>query len=192
MMSRVCFGCLVVWCSGAFAEDSLEVRLARGDVIVSTEPVAGSDIPRVTVQGVIDAPPEKMWTIIDDCGNYAKHMPRIAASTEVSRDGNKVTCRITADMPWPVSDLTSESAGVHTVEPGKRWMREWKLVRGDYVQNTGRWVLTPFGTDATRTLAMYQVHVQPKVALPQALLNSAQTKTLPTVIYRLREVMKAK
>jgi hypothetical protein len=171
------------------ADDGADVdkRLAAGEVIVSTEAVAGSEVPRVSLQAVIDAPPEKVWAIIDDCGNYAKTMPHIAASKQLARDAGWVQCRITASMPFPLSDLTSETLGIIEVEPGVRYARNWKLLSGDYHSNTGGWVLTPYNGDPKRTYARYSLHADPKMHVPQVFITRAQKSSLPAMIENLRK-----
>ncbi len=158
--------------------------------MVTREPVKDSDVPELVMQGVIEAPPEKVWPLIDDCGAYDKHMARIGASKQLERDGGRVVCRVTAQMPFPLSDLTAETVATHAVEPGVRWSRTWTLLKGDYKLNDGSWVLTPFRGDPKRTLAVYQIHVEPKVPLPDALIRSVQARALPDVMEKLRALVK--
>ncbi|MEN9799752.1 MAG: hypothetical protein RL653_3449 [Pseudomonadota bacterium] len=176
----------------ALAEPSHEDRLHAGEIFVTSEKVAGTDMPLSQLEGVVEAPPEAVWAIVSACGNYAKHFQRILASEELTREGNVVTCKVTTDMPFPLSDLTSINRAVHTVEPGKRWKREWKLVEGDYEFNQGSWELTPFRGDPKRTLARYRLHAQPKVGLPQGIIRAAQGGNLPNVMNRLRELTKGR
>jgi hypothetical protein len=176
----------------AIAEPSHEDRLQGGEVFVTSENVAGTEMPLSQVEGVVEASPEAVWAIVSECSNYAKHFQRILASEELQREGNVVTCKVTTDMPFPISDLTSINRAVHTVEPGKRWKREWKLVEGDYAFNQGSWELTPFRGDPKRTLARYRIHAQPKISLPQGIIRAAQGGNLPNVMNRLRELTKGR
>lgn len=166
---------------------ALGADLDAGEILVTSEAVAGRDMPRARVEAVIEAPPEKVWEIIQSCGNYSKTMPRIAASKELSRDGGVTVCEVTVDMPFPLSNLTSRTEAVMTVQPGVRWERRWKLLSGDYHVNEGAWVLTPWRGDSKRTHARYELLADPKIHVPQAIINSAQTKSLPKTIERLRE-----
>lgn len=174
----------------ALAKDDRAARLERGDIIVTATPVEGSDVPMAMVEALIEAPPEDIWAVVSDCGRYQKTMPRIAKSELLKREGNVVHCRVTADMPFPFGDLTSTTRGVETVVPGQRWAREWDLVKGDYVTNRGSWELTPWKADAKRTHVRYRIQAEPKLALPQSLINAAQKNALPDVIERLRELTK--
>lgn len=176
-------GLLCALAAPAFAD---EARLAKGDILVSTRAVPGSDMPEATVVAVIDAPPDRVWRIIDDCAAYKRTMPRIKASRLVERSGTRVVCEVTVEMPFPFSNLTSVSEGLHTVGPPK-WARSWHMLRGDYHKNTGSWTLSAFDAAGTRTRAVYKLHVEPKVSIPNAILRKAQASTLPDVMERLRE-----
>jgi ribosome-associated toxin RatA of RatAB toxin-antitoxin module len=170
--------------------DDVAKRLDSGDVVISTEKVEGSDLPRSIAMGVIDAPPEKVWALVTDCDNFYKTMPRIAASKVIERDGGTVVCRVTADLPFPVPDLTSETRAIMTVEPGVKWERRWSLIKGDYRANTGAWVLTPYKGDLKRTLARYELHIDPKIHVPDSFIVAGQKKSLPDLFTRLREQTK--
>ena len=174
--------------------------LAHGDIVVSTRAVAGSPIPEATVQAVVDAPPEKVWAVVSDCANYKTTMPSIAESTQVrvekptAADGDAVEvklCRVVADLPFPFPDLMSVTRGVHRIEPGKRWQRQWKLVEGDYVRNEGEWRLEPFGDDGKRTLVTYVILAQPKIALPDSLVAAIEEGRLPEMMRNLRRKLGA-
>lgn len=168
---------------------SLKDRLDRGEVVVDTQEVAGSRTPKVVVRGVVEVPPERVWAIIDDCDNYAKNLTGLKKSREISRQGEVVRVRVTVGMPFPLKDLTSLTEGIHTVNPGERYSRQWKLVEGDYRQNAGSWTLVPFEGDTGRTLVVYQLHAEPKIRIPKKLQLLVQKKAAPDIIRHLRKVV---
>ncbi len=182
-----CACALVLLALPVRGEDALKARLGRGEIITGQEAVEGSEVPAATLQAVVDAPPEQVWRIVSDCGGYQKSMPRIAASKELSREGDTVICEVTADLPFPLADLTAKTRAEHAVVPGKKWSRTWTLEEGDYHENRGSWTLTPFDEDPARTLVQYRVQAKPKVPIPQSLARSFQTRALPDVVKRLRE-----
>jgi ribosome-associated toxin RatA of RatAB toxin-antitoxin module len=169
------------------ADDSAK-HLEAGEVLITSEAVEGSGMPRVKVDAIIEAPPEKVWAVIEDCGTYEKTMPRIKSSKVLERDGGTMVCRVTASAPFPVGDLTAETRAVLTVEPGVRYERRWSLIAGDYTTNTGGWLLTPYQGDPKRTRVHYEIHVEPKVHLPDAILSSGQRRSLGDLFARLREL----
>lgn len=171
------------------ADDDADIdkRLEAGEVIITTEKVEGSDLPRAIAVGVIEAPPAKVWALIEDCSKYAKTMVRIEKAELLERDGGTMVCRVTADLPFPLPNLTGETRAVHTVEPGVRYERRWTLVKGDYRANTGAWVITPWKGDPKRTHARYELHVDPKIHVPDSFITSGQKKSLPDLFAKLRE-----
>jgi ribosome-associated toxin RatA of RatAB toxin-antitoxin module len=169
-------------------------RLAAGEIIVTTRKVPGSDVPEATVRAMIDARPEKVWAIVSDCSRYKQTMPNIADSQLLKMErgpgpgghGDVTVCRVTADLPFPFQDLVSVTRAVHTVEPGRRWQRQWQLVEGDYERNLGMWRVEPFGADSARSLVTYVIDAKPKVLLPSALVTSISHGKLPEMMKNVR------
>jgi hypothetical protein len=114
------------------------------------------------------------------------------ASRELSRSGDESTqfnadCEVTADAPFPFSDLTSVSRATMTVDAQSGgYTRTWTLIRGDYEVNDGSWSLVPVD-GGTKTRVTYRIHVKPKLTLPDSLIQSAQSSRLPQVIQQLRD-----
>lgn len=173
-----------VLASYAFADE--KGALANGEILVETTPVEGSDLPKVVVKGVIDAPPAKVWAIVSDCDVYEDKLPRIRSARVVEREDDAVVCEVTVALPFPISDLTATTRAKH-VEGPPRWSREWKLVEGDYDVNDGSWVLEHFDGDDERTLATYSVHAVPHSSIPGWARRRAQRSSMPDIIERLRE-----
>ena len=116
--------------------------------MITTQKIEGSSMPAATVRAIIDAPPDEVWPILIDCANYKNSMPRIVDSEAVSKTGDArkgvTQCKVTADMPFPISDLVSTTEAIHHVE-GTHYERTWSLLKGDYKSVTGSWVLDPIG-----------------------------------------------
>jgi ribosome-associated toxin RatA of RatAB toxin-antitoxin module len=169
---------------------SSAARAGDDGIKVWTEPVAGSDTPTAVVEAVVDVAPAQVWPIISRCADYKKRMPRIASSKELSRSGDEskfftTTCEVTADLPFPLSDLTSLSRADHTVEPGVRYVRAWKMISGDYDLNEGSWTLVALDGGA-RTKVTYRLRAKPRIPLPDAMLRQVQSGTLPDMMRNLR------
>lgn len=162
-------------------------RLATGEVIVTTKQVAGSTVAAVTAMAVINATPARVWAVVENCNDYSKTMIRTLESKELWRKGNKVRCKVTIDMPFPLSDLTATTDAIHTVKAGKKYKRAWSLVTGDYAHNSGSWTLVPFDDTGKTTLAIYKVHAVPNVPIPEGIQRAAQRKSLPNLMENLRK-----
>jgi hypothetical protein len=167
-------------------------RLDKGELITSSKKVPGSEFPQSVGLMVIDAPARAIWNILERCGDYKRTMQRVKYSKEISRKGSKVRCEVVIDMPTPLDDLRTVTDAIHTVIPGKKWVRSWNMIEGDFKTNTGSWTLMPFNEQGSRTLVIYKVHAVPKTAVPDMVIRLAQKKALPKALEHLRSRFKKK
>jgi ribosome-associated toxin RatA of RatAB toxin-antitoxin module len=166
----------------AEADDASD--LDAGKVLVTSVPVAGSPEPEHVVRAVVESPPSSVWKVVSDCTHYKDRLPHVAASAELSRAGNTVTCQVTISVPFPMSNLTAVTEAVHDEHPD-HMTRKWKLVRGDYEFNDGSWTVESYRGGAA-SLVTYRVHVKPKSAVPGFVRNMAQERALPDMMQRVR------
>jgi ribosome-associated toxin RatA of RatAB toxin-antitoxin module len=164
---------------------------APGEIKTWTEPeTAGA--PTYVAEGIVAATPAQVWGLVSRCGDYVKNMPSIAASRELERSGDEssrftAVCEVTADVPFPFSDLISISRATMTVDAQSgSYTRAWTLIRGDYEVNEGSWSLVPVDGGAS-TKVTYRIHVKPKLPLPDSMIQSTQATRLPQVIQYLRD-----
>ena len=172
------------------AKGDPKAALKAGEIIVTSKKLKKFPRPGVKAVGVIDAPMERIWPLIDQCKDYTKTMQRILKSKEISRKGNEVICEITVDLPFPLGDISSQTVATHTVKQGKLYKRSWKLLSGDYEYNEGSWTLVPFEGSPARTLVVYETQVQPNTMIPDSIRAMAQKKTLPELFEHLRNQVK--
>ncbi len=158
---------------------------AKGQVEITSVPVAGSG-PKIVARAVFDVPPKKIWQIVSDCARYKDHLPRVAASELVKKAGNVYTCKVTFAMPFPFSNLTGVTEGVHE-ESEQGMTRRWKLVSGDYKYNEGSWEVKPADKAGKSSLLVYTIHAEPKSSIPDWIRESAQKKALPEMLERVRD-----
>jgi len=162
---------------------------ARGDdapkISIKTYTVAGSDTPKIVMTATLDVPPKKVWAIVSDCSRYKGRLPRVKAAKQLKREGNKFTCEVTIDMPFPLSNLTAVTEAVHE-ESDKGMSRRWKLVRGDYKTNEGSWEIKPADAAGKTSFVTYTVHAEPNTMVPAAIREAAQKKTLPDLMASVR------
>lgn len=172
--------------AGWTASENDRSKLATGKVIVQTRTVANSEYPLFRAYGIVDAPPAKVWKVVEDCANYDKHLPRIAASKLVSKSGQTVRCETELKFPAPFPNATVVSDAVHEELPGSTFVRTWSFVRGDFDENRGRWLILPFAEDGNQSLVMYETHAEPHAPVPVKLLQLAQKRALPQLFDKLR------
>ena len=189
-MTRRILLALAITVASSLAYAQSDDALAGGEVFVTSEPVAGSEVPRFIVTAVVDAPPAKVFEVVANCARLTERMPRVASAEYVSRTKTGARCKVTLDMPFPLSNLTAITQDRRKESPDI-WYRKWTLVEGDYHVNDGSFVLVPFQGDANRTLVTYSIHAIPKTAVPDFLRERAQRSSLPDMIERIRkEVLK--
>ncbi len=163
-------------------------KLEGGAIDVRFTDVAGSDTPRTHIKAVLNAPPSTVWKIVGDCANYENTFNRVASSRLIKQKGSTHICEIIIDMPFPFSNLTAVTTAEHQEGP-KEWSRRWKLVRGDYVVNSGSWVLKPHGDGMT--YVEYTLHAEPTTAIPDWVRIKAQKSSFPDMFERLRREVAA-
>ena len=181
---------LVVLPGSTHGDSDPKERLKRGEILVTSKKRKEFPKPGVKAVGVIKAPMESIWPLIDKCGNYTETMQRVLKSVELSREGNIVVCEITVDLPFPLDDLKAKTRAVHTIKPQKVYKRAWKLISGDYEYNEGSWTLVPFGGSMSETMVVYETQVEPKSMIPNSIRSLAQKQTIPALFEHLRKQVK--
>ncbi len=188
LMVSVFVGVFLILLAGRPVADELtdEQKLDKGEILVSVSqnPVNKADI--VKVMAVINTQPERVWKLVSDCNSYRKTMPRVDSSKELSRNGNRVVCRVVIDLPFPLTTLMAVTECIHTVTEGN-WNRRWSLLSGDYKLNAGSWNLSWFKGDKNRTMVEYKVLVITKMWVPDWARRMGQENTLPKMMKGLRK-----
>lgn len=166
----------------------LSARVRQGKIDVQFKQQPGSEMPSVLAYGMIKAPIQKVWAIITDCARYHVTMPSVKESALISGSiaSGKMRCKIVADLPWPMDDLTSVVDVKITVHPSGVHERTWKLVEGDYKRNEGSWTLTSLDAGAS-TLLQYQLYVEPNTSVPDFLKRQAQKIKIPGMFKAIRK-----
>jgi ribosome-associated toxin RatA of RatAB toxin-antitoxin module len=165
--------------------DDWQRKLESGEILVY--PAPGGAEGELVLKAVVDAAPRRVWDLVSRCDRYAETMSRVKSGRLLSRKGKEVICEVTVDMPIPFSDLTAVTRAIHE-ERGDRFSRRWQLLRGDYKANRGSWALEPFAGNPRRTLVVYRIHAVPNVSLPRWIRDSAQRRSLPEMIRKLRRL----
>jgi ribosome-associated toxin RatA of RatAB toxin-antitoxin module len=167
------------------------LALQRGEVVSRSEAVPGSDFLLTRGYALIDAPPAKVFGLIDKCGNYTKVMPRTVESKELSRRNNVIVCKVVIELPMFLGRLKSVTRGVHTIGP-PFWSRKWKLISGNFRHNTGLWTMRAYRRDPSVTLVEYALYALPNMHLPDVILKRATGKGVPNMLRRLRKILTGK
>jgi hypothetical protein len=169
----------------AFTEAETK-KLEAGECVVHE--VKPTDNKGIGVEsfGVIDAPSTEVWPVLRDCAHFAKFMPRTKTSAMNVEDGVPL-CHVELNLPWPLMNLWSDTKSVQREEPAGHFHRAWTLVRGTYRRNSGSWSIVPWGPDGKKSLVTYAIDSDPIILVPDGILRSAQTGSLPEVFQSIRK-----
>lgn len=151
---------------------------------VTSQAVAGFAIPRWTVRAAVEAPVDRLWSVIDNCARYKDTMPRISRSREVSRQAGRMVCATTVDMPLPLSDLDDESEFLTSVSASRR-SSVFRLLQGDWRKKEGSWLLEPIAGHPGWTQVTYVLHAVPDSAVPDALVRRGQAAAFADLFQNL-------
>jgi ribosome-associated toxin RatA of RatAB toxin-antitoxin module len=156
-----------------------EVRNAHG-ITIWQRRVPGSAVREVKVETVFDAPPGRIWEVIQDVPRRPEWMPFVSeAQVVVPQQGNSRSVYQRIDPPL-VSDRDYTVRNTSRVDPQAGVFEQEFVVRNEdgpppaqgVVRVTvirGRWSLEPVGVGKTRI--RYWVHTDPGGAIPAWMVN---------------------
>ena len=135
--------------------------------------------------GLIDAASTEVWPVLRDCEHFASFMPRTKDSAMKDENGVAL-CHVELKLPFPLMNLWSDTRSVQREDPVGHFHRAWTLVRGTYRRNSGSWSVLPW-SDGKKTLVIYTIDSDPIMLIPDGILRSAQTGSLPEVFAAIRK-----
>jgi hypothetical protein len=203
-------------------QNDLDHKLAGGEIIVSTKEVPGKSIKSAEMMGVVNAPPEIVWQVINDVNNFKNFMPRTRNSMAVAPEkiplimqrkptsaeeveqilgpipADPASSRIPGgryavylynnlDFPWPCKNRWYIIKGIRDETRASQhyYHSSWSLVIGNLRENSGEWILEPFGSDKTK--AIYRLRTDPGGAIPGFLVKQGTCVTMPQIIKAVRK-----
>lgn len=91
------------------------------------------------------------------------------------------------DFPWPCSNrwYIVKSMQDETRAAQHDYHITWSLVIGNLKENSGEWILGPYGTNQTKVI--YRLSTDPGGAIPGFLIKQGTCTTLPQIITAVRE-----
>ncbi|MCX6841979.1 MAG: hypothetical protein NTX53_06860 [candidate division WOR-3 bacterium] len=213
-MGRRCglaaLACLLA--AGSAVAATAEERLARGEIVVTRLPAAHKGVLGGQSRGVVAAPLDRVWAVLNRSCEFADYMPNFLESWLIDRaamadvgerhswqrdqlevtmeeyrlvdwPGDTVLFYNVLDMPFPVSDRWYLLE--MTREPAEHLIR-WSQLVGNLKSTDGSWQLVPW-LDTGHTLATYTTISEPGIELPGFILDIGLNQSLPGVIKALRK-----
>ena len=165
--------------------DAEKAKLEAGEVIIHPRTPADDDGFAVRAYALVDAPVERVWPALRDCGRYAEFMPRVKASDVRGGTPENGICFVEIAMPFPFSNLWAENKSEGGPVAGGAFERRWTLSKGTYRKNKGLWGVAPWA-GGSKSLVYYELEASPDTAVPDAILRKAQTGALPDAFEAVR------
>jgi hypothetical protein len=161
------------------------------------------------VWGVIEANVDSVWSLLGDYNHMSEYMPAYSVGYLVDgkalavvnarkqwkrRDfeealapyridtlaGDTVYLYNVIDIPFPLADRWSL---LKVVRDGNAHTVQWQLVAGNMITSNGSWEIRPFRGDDNMTSS------DSGIFLPQFVISTAFSRTLPSIIKQLRSRM---
>jgi hypothetical protein len=200
MLSLTALALVVLAADPSESTEGWEVAKKTDSLTVFARERKGSRVKEMRAEGVIAAPPEKVWKAIRDYESYAETMPYTEVARVLSReDGGKVTYLYSVinaplvDRRDYVIRLVDESKWAD----GQGFLRvTWtpandrgppkpdNVVRVEV--NEGYWHLEP-AEGGKKTRAVYYVYTNPGGSVPRWLVNRANSSAVPDVFEHVRK-----
>jgi hypothetical protein len=163
-------------------------RLAAGQVLLDSRPGAGKAAEEIA-RGVIEAPPERVFSAVTDFAHYQEFMPFVRRSdAEPQADGSVVSFQA-LELPPPIGRRQYKiRAFVEREETPRRvWRTHWAYIpgTGNVAGHHGSWTLVEFGSG--KTLGICHLFTDAGGAIPGWAMNLGTAETLPYIFSGLRQ-----
>jgi uncharacterized protein YndB with AHSA1/START domain len=181
---------LAVLLLGAAAEDPGRVASTpTGEVQVSLVTV-GKGGPREGVgQGLIDAPPARVFRALMDVEHWHEFMPFLEQSSARRRKDGSIDSFQRLQLPFPAGRRSYRirlRGRTGTSPAGPTWHIEWTQEPGwgNVKDHHGSWTLTAAGG---RTKAILRLFTDPGGFIPASAADQGTAETLPWIFHGLRQ-----
>ena len=129
---------------------------------------------------IINASPEKIFSVITDYNNYPTFLKEVTSCKVESRNDNTVVASFVVDIK------VKEIAYTIRLTEQPNTILSWTLIKGDYMEvNNGSWVLRDLGNGTTE--ATYSVEIVPQVPramkfMKNTIASALTEKSLPQTL----------
>ena len=175
MLAILFVGALALTPSDAHALDS-------GQVLARIEP-GPEAVHHVSAEGVVDAPPAKVWSVVTDFADYYQIYSGIKRSEVRARNGDTLIGYFLLAFPWPLPERWTLN---DTVLDPDRMRFKWQRVGGTVRRYDGSLELLPWHQD--ETLMVFRAAMDPGLAfVPGWLVDYVSLNTLPAIVQGVRD-----
>ncbi|MBU6428155.1 MAG: SRPBCC family protein [Cyanobacteria bacterium REEB65] len=159
-------------------------QLDAGQVITQVEP-GNEPLHHVWCQGIVNAPPSRVWDVLTDFADYDHIYTGIKRSEIRGRTGNTLFGYFLLEFPWPLPERwTLNETRLH---PGHLAF-DWDRVDGTVKRYEGSLELYPWENNKTRMV--FRALMDPGLNfVPGWLVDYVASTTLPGIIQGARDYL---
>jgi Polyketide cyclase / dehydrase and lipid transport len=166
-------------------------RLLTGEVLLASRPVAAARaLAEETGEGIVNAPPARVFAAVADFAHYREWVPFVQRSDATPQADGSVVSFQSLTLPFPLGrryyKILARSA-VSGEGAGRVWRAWWHYLpgTGNVADHHGWWVLVPYGEG--RTLGTCLLYTDPGRGLPAWAVHRGTAETMPYVFSGLRQ-----
>jgi ribosome-associated toxin RatA of RatAB toxin-antitoxin module len=151
---------------------------------------AAGDGPKEGIgEGIVEAPPERVFRAVSDLQYWNEFMPFVQQSDARPQADGSVLSFQRLDLPVLIGERHYEIRARSRVA-GRTWSLDWSYVpgTGNVKAHRGSWTLTDAG--AGRTRAILKIYTDPGGAVPDFAMDRATEKSLGWIFKGLRQQVK--
>jgi ribosome-associated toxin RatA of RatAB toxin-antitoxin module len=156
-------------------------QLEQGDILVAVDKADGPARGTVEATILIDAPAQRIWKVMIDCGEIPTFVPGVQACKVLDSGENWEVIRHDVKWIWLFPRLSYVFKARY--QPNRQI--HFTRIGGDLREMRGSWQLTPIKR-SNSTLVRYRVYLDPGFLIPQWLVRNALKSDLPAVLVALR------
>lgn len=172
---------LAILLSTALTPPELQA-LDQGQVLTHLEP-GDEPVHEAFAEGVVKAPPAKVWALLTDFADYDRVYTGIKRSEVRGRVGNIVLGYFLLDFPWPLPRRWTLN---ETYLDPAHLTFSWKRIDGTVKRYQGSLHLYPWHQNQTRMV--FRAVMDPGLAfVPGWFIDYVSLNTLPAIIQGVRD-----
>lgn len=133
----------------------------------------------------VNASPISCFNVIYDIDRYPEFMPNITGTKNTN-----VTLQSTHysfETKFSLWDFNYKIE-LEDKHKGNTHILKWHYIEGDFIDNTGSWIIRPNSKTADSSLIYYRVYVDPGQFVPKWVIKKLTSQSIPEMIHAIRKL----